>query len=117
MFQLVAVSTILERGLPTDRAALDEYMAAWFRGEVPDTVAMRSTTVMFRKVLEESVESRRVVIDHLERVRGYPTDGWLTRLKENHDEDLELLGILNVVVARMYASVHKRENDVAKMDY
>nr|GEX78388.1 hypothetical protein [Tanacetum cinerariifolium] len=95
--------------LSTDHAALDEYMAIWFRSEVPDTVAMRSTAIMFCKELEESVKSHRVIIDHLEKVRGYPTDGWLTRLKENHDEDLELLAILNVVVARMYAMVHKRD--------
>ncbi|GKF42137.1 hypothetical protein Tco_0125479 [Tanacetum coccineum] len=25
--------------LPTDRAALDEYMAIWFRGEVSDSIA------------------------------------------------------------------------------
>ncbi|GKE21319.1 hypothetical protein Tco_1432831 [Tanacetum coccineum] len=26
--------------LPTDRAALDDYMGIWFRGEVPDTVTL-----------------------------------------------------------------------------
>nr|GEY88322.1 zinc knuckle CX2CX4HX4C [Tanacetum cinerariifolium] len=41
----------------------------------------------------------------------------MARLKENHAEDLEQLGILNVVVARMYVTVRKRENDVAQMDY
>nr|GEX01796.1 transposase, MuDR, MULE transposase domain protein [Tanacetum cinerariifolium] len=53
--------------LPTDRAALDEYIGVWFRCEVPDAVELRS----------------------------------MVRLKENHAEDLEQLGILNVVVARM----------------
>nr|GEW42215.1 putative reverse transcriptase domain-containing protein [Tanacetum cinerariifolium] len=67
---------------------------------------MRSTAVMFRKEMKERVESRRVVIEHLEKVRGCPTFGWLERLKENHDEDLELLGILIVVVARMYDSLN-----------
>nr|GEU96040.1 hypothetical protein [Tanacetum cinerariifolium] len=33
----------------------------WFRGEVPDTVQLRSTAVMFRKEVEEMVESRRVI--------------------------------------------------------
>nr|GEW76237.1 zinc knuckle CX2CX4HX4C [Tanacetum cinerariifolium] len=48
------------------------------------------------------IESRRLVIDHFAKVRGCPTYGWLKRLKENHAEDLEQLGILNVVVARMF---------------
>nr|GEU88632.1 hypothetical protein [Tanacetum cinerariifolium] len=103
--------------LLTDRAALDEYMGVWFRTEVPDAVELRSTAVIFRKELEKRIESRRLVIDHLEKVRGCPTYGWLKRLKENNAEDLEQLGILNVVVARMYATVRKRENDVAQMDY
>nr|GEW54210.1 zinc knuckle CX2CX4HX4C [Tanacetum cinerariifolium] len=49
--------------LPTDRAALDEYIGVWFRSEVPDAVELRSTAVIF--------------------------------------QDLEQLGILNVVVARI----------------
>ncbi|GJY08384.1 hypothetical protein Tco_0375438 [Tanacetum coccineum] len=91
--------------LLTDQGALDEYMGVWFRSEVPDTVEIRSTTVIFCKQLEERIESRRRVIDHLEKVRGRPTYGWLKRLKENHAEDLEQLEILNVLVARTYASV------------
>ncbi|GJU93675.1 hypothetical protein Tco_1318431 [Tanacetum coccineum] len=74
--------------LPTDRASLDEYMGVWFRGEVPDTVELRSTAVIFRKELEEMIESRRL---HLEKVRGCSTYGWLKRLKENHAEDLDQL--------------------------
>ncbi|GJT59662.1 hypothetical protein Tco_1003195 [Tanacetum coccineum] len=81
----------LMAGLPTDRAALDEYMAVWFRCEV---VQLRSTAVMFRKEVEEMVESRRLVVEHLEKVRGCPTSGWLDRLRVNHEEDLELLGVL-----------------------
>ncbi|GJR77627.1 hypothetical protein Tco_0089992 [Tanacetum coccineum] len=91
--------------LLTDRGALDEYMGVWFRSEVPDTVEIRSTTVIFCKQLEERIESRRLIIDHLEKVRGCPTYGWLKRLKENNAEDLEQLGILNVLVERMYATV------------
>ncbi|GJZ24247.1 V-type proton ATPase 16 kDa proteolipid subunit [Tanacetum coccineum] len=91
--------------LPTDRAALDEYIGVWFRDEVPDAVELRSTTVIFRKELEERIESRRLVINHLEKVKGCPTYGWLKRLKKNHAEDLEQLRIMNVVVARMYATV------------
>ncbi|GJR70205.1 hypothetical protein Tco_0016270 [Tanacetum coccineum] len=102
--------------LLTDQAALDEYMGVWFHGEVPDTVELRLTAVIFRNELEERIESRSVVINHLEKVRGCPTYGWLKRLKENYAEDLEQLGILNVVVARMYATVRKRENGVAQMD-
>ncbi|GJY22181.1 hypothetical protein Tco_0394747 [Tanacetum coccineum] len=65
--------------VPTDQAALDEYMGVWFRAEVPDAVELCSMAVIF--------------------------------------QDLEQLGILNVVVARMYETVRKRENDVAQMDY
>ncbi|GJQ90939.1 hypothetical protein Tco_0002078 [Tanacetum coccineum] len=85
--------------------------------QVPDTVEVHSMAVIFCKELEERIKSRRLVIDHLEKVRGCPTYGWLKRLKENHVEDLEQLGILNVFVERMYATVRKRENDVAQMDY
>ncbi|GKC75241.1 hypothetical protein Tco_1126015 [Tanacetum coccineum] len=59
--------------LLTDRAALDEYMGVWFRNEVPDMVEIRSMVVIFCKQLEEMIESRRLVIDHLEKVRGCPT--------------------------------------------
>ncbi|GJY10493.1 hypothetical protein Tco_0378678 [Tanacetum coccineum] len=104
-------------GLSTDRAALDEYMGVWFRGEVPNAVELRSLAVIFHKELEERIESRHLVIDHLEKVKGCPTYGWLKRLKENHAEDLEQLDILNVFVVKMYATVRKRENDVAQMDY
>ncbi|GJV08698.1 hypothetical protein Tco_1346354 [Tanacetum coccineum] len=103
--------------LLTDHAALDEYMGVWFCGEVPDVVELHSTTMIFRKELEERIESCRLAIDHLEKVRGCPTYGLLKRLKENHAEDLKQLGILNVFVARMYATIRKRENDVAQMDY
>ncbi|GJZ10464.1 hypothetical protein Tco_0545223 [Tanacetum coccineum] len=51
--------------LPTDRAALDEYMGVWFRSEVPDTVEIRSTAMIFCKQLEERIESCRLIIDHL----------------------------------------------------
>ncbi|GKG13227.1 hypothetical protein Tco_0350187, partial [Tanacetum coccineum] len=103
--------SFLMAGLPTDRAALDEYMAVWFRCEV---VQLRSTAVMFRKEVEEMVESRRLVVEHLEKVRGCPTSGWLDRLRVNHEEDLELF---NLVVARLYAVVRKREEDVSDIDY
>ncbi|GKD98452.1 hypothetical protein Tco_1382349 [Tanacetum coccineum] len=59
--------------VPTDRAALDEYMGVWFRAEVPDAVELRSTAVIFRKELGERIESRRLVINHLENVRGCAT--------------------------------------------
>nr|GEU91505.1 zinc knuckle CX2CX4HX4C [Tanacetum cinerariifolium] len=49
----------------------------------------------------ERIESR-IVINHLAKIKGYPTYGRLKRLKENHAKDLEQLGILNVVVARMF---------------
>ncbi|GJS69273.1 hypothetical protein Tco_0702114 [Tanacetum coccineum] len=98
-FALVNVFVIAK--LPTDRATLDEYMGVWLRNEVSDMVEIRSMVVIFCKQLEEMIESRRLVIDHLEKVRGCPTQGWLKRLKENHAEDLGQLGILNVFVARM----------------
>ncbi|GKF17551.1 hypothetical protein Tco_0062469, partial [Tanacetum coccineum] len=98
-------------------ASLDEYMGVWFCSKVPDTVELRLIAVIFRKELEERVESRRLVINHLEKVRGYPTYGWLKRLKKNHAKDLEQLGILIVFVARIYVAIRKRENDVAQMDY
>ncbi|GJV42896.1 hypothetical protein Tco_1427432 [Tanacetum coccineum] len=88
-----------------DHAALDEYMGIWFRGEVPDAVELCSTAVIFHKNQEERIENRCLVIDHLEKVRGCPTYGWLKRLKENNVEDLEQLGILNVFAARMYVTV------------
>nr|GEV79896.1 hypothetical protein [Tanacetum cinerariifolium] len=88
--------------LPTDQSALDEYMGIWLCAEVPDAMELHSTVVILRKELEERIESHRLVIDHLETVRGCPTYGWLKRLKENHAEDLEQLGILNVVVDRIY---------------
>ncbi|GJR59055.1 hypothetical protein Tco_1501217 [Tanacetum coccineum] len=91
--------------LLTDRAALDEYIGVWFRSEVPDTVEIRSTAVIFCKQLEERIEIRHLIIDHLEKVRGCPTYGWLKRLKGNNAKDLEQLGILNVLMARMYATV------------
>ncbi|GJY85333.1 hypothetical protein Tco_0499359 [Tanacetum coccineum] len=58
-------------------------------------------SVIFRKELEEKIESRRIMIDYLEKVRDCPTYGWLKRLKENHAEDLKQLGILNVFVERI----------------
>ncbi|GKD13329.1 hypothetical protein Tco_1197736, partial [Tanacetum coccineum] len=71
---------------------LRDFLKVWFRGEVPDAMELRSTAVIFRKEMEERIESRRIVINHLEKVRGCPTHGWLKRLKENHAEDLEQLG-------------------------
>ncbi|GJY01185.1 hypothetical protein Tco_0359337 [Tanacetum coccineum] len=53
---------------PTDRLALDEYMGVWFRSVVTDAAESRSSAVIFRKELEERIESRRLVIDHLEKV-------------------------------------------------
>nr|GEV63027.1 hypothetical protein [Tanacetum cinerariifolium] len=35
--------------IPTDRAALDEYMAVWFRYEVSDTVELRSMVVRLKE--------------------------------------------------------------------
>nr|GEV43658.1 hypothetical protein [Tanacetum cinerariifolium] len=102
--------------LPTYRASQDEYMGVWFRCEVANMVEVRSTAVIFHKELKERVESRRVLINHLEKVRGCPTYGWLKPLKENHVEDLEQLGIVNGLVARTYATVCKREIDVPQMD-
>nr|GEU88818.1 UBN2 domain-containing protein [Tanacetum cinerariifolium] len=81
--------------LLTDQGALDKYMGVWFRSEVPDTVEICSMAVIFCKQLQEIIESRSHVIDHLEKVRGYPTQGWLKRLKENHAEDLKQLGFLH----------------------
>ncbi|GJU66274.1 hypothetical protein Tco_1252533 [Tanacetum coccineum] len=78
--------------LPTDRAALDDYMAVWFRDEISDTIELRSMVVSFRTELQERVSSRRVVIDHLENFRGCPT-------------------------YRVYETVRKRDKDVAEMDY
>ncbi|GKE50442.1 hypothetical protein Tco_1481700, partial [Tanacetum coccineum] len=49
----------------------------WFRAEVLDAVDLRSTAVIFYKELEERIESHRLVIDHLENVRGCGTYGWL----------------------------------------
>ncbi|GKD02211.1 hypothetical protein Tco_1177185 [Tanacetum coccineum] len=99
------------------RASLDEYMGVWFHCEVADTVEVHSTAVMFLKELEERVESRRILVNHLEKVRGCPTYGWLKRLKENHVEDLEQLGIVNGLMARTYVAVRKRGIDVAQMYY
>ncbi|GJX84920.1 hypothetical protein Tco_0335694 [Tanacetum coccineum] len=89
----------------------------WFRGEVLDTVELRSMTVGLRTELQERIVSRGHIIHHLENVRGCPTYGWLKRLKENQREDVAQLGLLNVLVDRAYAIVHKRERDVAEMDY
>ncbi|GKC21108.1 hypothetical protein Tco_1023258 [Tanacetum coccineum] len=78
--------------LPNDRAALDEYMAVWFRFEVPDTVELRS------------------MVD-------CPTYGWLKRLRGNHEEDSTYLEMLNALVDKLCAAVRKKEKDVSEMDY
>ncbi|GJW65319.1 hypothetical protein Tco_0117203 [Tanacetum coccineum] len=103
--------------LSVDRVALDEYMAVWFRGEVPDAVDLRSTAIRFRNMVEEGIANHRIVIDHLTNGRGCPTSGWLERLRVNQAEDLEQLGILNLFVSRLYGVIRKRDEDVAAMDY
>ncbi|GJQ95572.1 hypothetical protein Tco_0006711 [Tanacetum coccineum] len=95
--------------LPTDRVALDEYMAVWFRAEVPEAVEVRSTTVTFRTDLQERIASRRHVIQHLEKIRSCPTSGWLERLNEDQDDDISLFGLLDTFVHRMCGIVRKRE--------
>ncbi|GJX26468.1 hypothetical protein Tco_0232764 [Tanacetum coccineum] len=103
--------------LPTDRAALDEYMAVWFRVEVPDTVELRSMVVRVRTQVQDSIWSCRRVIDHLENVKDCPTYGWLKRLRGNHEEDSTYLEMLNALVDKLCAAVRKKEKDVSEMDY
>ncbi|GJR18992.1 hypothetical protein Tco_0967519 [Tanacetum coccineum] len=72
--------------LPKDRATLDEYIGIWFRGEVPDAAELRSTAVIVHKELEERIESRRLVINHLEKVKV-----------------VRLMGVNNDVVAKVWS--------------
>nr|GEY89792.1 hypothetical protein [Tanacetum cinerariifolium] len=55
---------------PTDQAALDENMGDWFRVEVPDVVELCLMAMIFRKELEERIDSRHLVVGHLDKVRG-----------------------------------------------
>ncbi|GJR24191.1 hypothetical protein Tco_0972718 [Tanacetum coccineum] len=90
--------------LPTDRAALDEYMAVWFRAEVLDTVELRSMVVRCHTQVQENV-------------KGYLTYGWLERLRENNEEDSVYLEVLNALVDKLCVVVCKKEKDVSEMDY
>ncbi|GKA56497.1 hypothetical protein Tco_0755569 [Tanacetum coccineum] len=101
--------------LLTDRVSLDEYMGVWFRSEVSEAVEVRSMGISFRTELQEKIASRRLVIEHLEKVRA--TSGWLMRLNRDQEDDVSLLGLLDTFVHRMYEIVRKREKDIRELDY
>nr|GEZ07284.1 hypothetical protein [Tanacetum cinerariifolium] len=103
--------------LPTDRTALDEYMAVWFHAEGHDTVDLRSVVVRCRTQVHENNQILRRVIDHLENVKDCLTYGWLERLKGNHEEGSSYLKVLNDLVDELCAAVRKKEKDVCEMDY
>nr|GEU36523.1 hypothetical protein [Tanacetum cinerariifolium] len=103
--------------IPTDRAALDEYMAVWFRSEVSDTFELRSMVVRVRTQVQGNIWSRRRAIDHLESIKDCPTYGWLKRLKENHEEDSTYSEVLGDLVDKLCASILKKENDASDMEY
>nr|GEZ08937.1 hypothetical protein [Tanacetum cinerariifolium] len=102
-------------GLPTDRVSLDEYMGVWFRSEVSKAVEVRSMGISFRTKLQEKTASRRLVIEHLEKVGA--TSGWLMRFNRDQEDDVSLLGLLDTFLHRMYELVCKREKDVRELDY
>nr|GFA41474.1 hypothetical protein [Tanacetum cinerariifolium] len=102
-------------GLPTDRVSLDEYMGVWFRSEVSEAVEVRSMGISFRTELLEKIASRRLVIEHLEKVGA--TSGWLMRLNRDQDNDVSLLGLLDTFVHRMYEIVRKKEKYVRELNY
>ncbi|GKB68754.1 hypothetical protein Tco_0930166 [Tanacetum coccineum] len=83
-----------ERGLPIDVATLDTRMGTWFNGEVSELEHLRSMVVRCRTYVAER---------HL-------------RL-ENQMKDLELLGIVNQFMAKLYECSRKREKDVKEMGY
>nr|GEU57341.1 hypothetical protein [Tanacetum cinerariifolium] len=101
--------------LPTDRFSLYVYMGVWFCSEVSEAVEVRSIGVSFRTELQEKIASRRLVIEHLEKVRE--TSGWLMRLNRDQEDDVSLLRLLDTFVHRMYEIVRKREKDVRELDY
>ncbi|GKE15020.1 hypothetical protein Tco_1422597, partial [Tanacetum coccineum] len=69
--------------------------------------------VRCRTDVAERTVRRRNVITQMERMSGFvPTSGWMRRLRANQMKDLELLGIVNQFVARLYECVNKREEDV-----
>nr|GEU51827.1 hypothetical protein [Tanacetum cinerariifolium] len=101
----------------TDHASLDEYMAVWFCAEVLDMVELRLMVVHCHTHVQESIWNCYHVIDHLENIKDCPTYGWLERLKENHEEDLAYLDVLNALVDKLCVVVRKKEKDVSEMDY
>ncbi|GJW54610.1 ALP1-like protein isoform X1 [Tanacetum coccineum] len=104
--------------LPSGRIALDTRMGSWFHGEVSELRELRSKAVCCRTDVAERVVRRRNVITQMERMPDHvPTSWWMRRLKANQMEDLELLGIVNMFVSRLYECVTKRENDVVDMGY
>ncbi|GJX59715.1 hypothetical protein Tco_0291105 [Tanacetum coccineum] len=101
--------------VPTDRVSLDEYMGVWFRCVVSEAVEVRSMGISFRTELQEKISSRRLVIEHLEKVGA--TSGWVMRLNKDQEDDVLLLGLLDIFVHSMYEIVRKREKDVRELDY
>ncbi|GJS26860.1 hypothetical protein Tco_0487480, partial [Tanacetum coccineum] len=110
-------SKIQQSQLPTDRSALDEYMAVWFRAEVPDMVELRSMIVRVHTQVQESIWIRHRVTDHLENVSDCLTYGWLEWLRKNHEEDSAYLEVLNDLVDKLCAAVRKKDKDVSEMEY
>ncbi|GJY67084.1 hypothetical protein Tco_0469322 [Tanacetum coccineum] len=69
--------------------------------------------VRCRTHVAKRIVKRRNVITQLEHFSGYiPTSGWMVRLKANQRKDLELLGIVNGFVSRLYECVRRREEDL-----
>ncbi|GJV58965.1 hypothetical protein Tco_1465065 [Tanacetum coccineum] len=75
-------------GLLTDRVSLDKYMGVWFRCEVSEAVEVRSMGINFRIELQEKIASRRLVIEHLEKVGD--TSGWVMHLNRDQEDDVSL---------------------------
>nr|GEU52613.1 hypothetical protein [Tanacetum cinerariifolium] len=80
-----------------------------------DKVEVRSMGISFRTELQEKIVSRRLMIEHLEKVGA--TSGWLMRLNGDQEDDVLLLGLLDTFVHGMYKIVHKREKDARELDY
>ncbi|GJR78419.1 hypothetical protein Tco_0149204 [Tanacetum coccineum] len=102
-------------GLLTDHVTLDEYMGVWFRSKVFEAVEVGSMGISFRTELQEKITSRYHVIEHLKKVGA--TSGWLMRLNKDQEDNVLLLGFIDIFMHRMYEIVRKREKDVRELYY
>ncbi|GKB24374.1 hypothetical protein Tco_0863775 [Tanacetum coccineum] len=102
-------------GLPTDHVTLDEYMGVWFHSKVSEAVEVGSMGISFRTELQEKITSRHHVIEYLKKVGA--TSGWLMHLNKDQEDDVLLLGFIDIFVHMMYEIVRKRKKDVRELDY